>query len=50
MNWKECGRKQSMYYPGKCMEELENMKNLSRSPGWDLNLGPPKYKADVLTT
>jgi hypothetical protein len=42
------------YYPGVCLENLrKTMKNLSqdsRSPGQDLDPGPPKYEAGVLTT
>jgi hypothetical protein len=42
------------YYPIICLEELRKaMKNLSqdsRSPGRDLNLGPPECEAGLLTT
>jgi hypothetical protein len=52
MNWKGCGRKRSWpnlrYYPGICLEGLrKTTKNLSqdnRSPGRDLNPGPPEYE------
>jgi hypothetical protein len=58
MNWKGCGRKRSWpnlrYYPDICLEGLrKKTKNLSqfiRSPGRDLNPGPPEYEAEVLTT
>jgi hypothetical protein len=58
MNWKGCGRKRSWpnkrHYPGIFLEGLrKSTKNLSwdsRSPGRDLNPGPPEYKAGVLTT
>jgi hypothetical protein len=57
MNWKGCGRKWSWpnlrYYPGICLEGLgETTRNLSqdnRSPGGDLNPGPPEYEARVLS-
>jgi hypothetical protein len=58
MNWKGCGRKRSWpnlrYYPGICLEGLtkttKNLSQHSRSPGRDLNPGPPEYEAGVLTT
>jgi hypothetical protein len=58
MNWKGCGRKRSwpnlIYYPGIYLQELRKpTKDLSqgnRSPGRDLNAGPLKYEAAVLTT
>jgi hypothetical protein len=41
------------YYPGICLEELRkttrNLTQDSRSPYRDLNLGPPKYEAGVIT-
>jgi hypothetical protein len=57
MNWESCGRKQSSCnfkalsrnLPGTD-ENHENLSNDSRSPGRDLNLGPPEYEAGVLTT
>jgi hypothetical protein len=56
MNRKGCGTKQSWpnlrYYPGICLEGLrKTTKNLTqdnRSPGRDLNPGPPEYEAGVL--
>jgi hypothetical protein len=58
MNRKGYGRKQSWhnlrYYPGICLEGLrkamETLSQDSHSPGEDLNLGPPEYEANVLTT
>jgi hypothetical protein len=58
MNWKGCVRKQSWpnlrYYPGICLAgPRKSTKNLSQdswSLGQDLNLGPPEYEAQVLTT
>jgi hypothetical protein len=58
MNWKECGRKQSLphlrYYLSICLEGLRNITKYlsqdSRSPGQDMNLGRPEYEAGVLTT
>jgi hypothetical protein len=58
MNWKGFGRKQSWpnlsYYTDICLEELWKTKKKlfqdSRSPGRDLNPGPPEYEAGVLTT
>jgi hypothetical protein len=45
MNWKGCGI---------CLEGLrkttKNLSQDSRSPGRDLNPGPPEYEAGVLTT
>jgi hypothetical protein len=42
------------YYPNICLEGLrkttKSLSQDSRSPGRDLNLGPPKYEAGVLTT
>jgi hypothetical protein len=42
------------YYPGIFLEGLreitENLSQDSRSPGQDFNLGPPGYKAKLLTT
>jgi hypothetical protein len=57
MNWKGCGRKQSWpnlrYYPSICLEGLRKttkyLRQGSRSPGRDLNLGSPEYEAGVLT-
>jgi hypothetical protein len=56
MNWKGCGRKRSWpnlrYYPGICLGLRKTTKNLSqdsRTPGRDLNPGPPKYEARVQT-
>jgi hypothetical protein len=52
MNWRGCGR----MYHGIINIFLEKsrkiMKNLSqdRSLGQDLNMGPPKYGAGLLTT
>jgi hypothetical protein len=41
-------------FPETCLEALrKNTENLSQdslSPGWDLNSGPPAYKAGVPTT
>jgi hypothetical protein len=56
MNSKGFGRKRSWprYYPRTCLKELrKSLKTLSqdsRSPGRDLNPGPPEYEAGVLTT
>jgi hypothetical protein len=58
MNWKGFGRKLSWcnrrYYPGICLEGLrkttKNLSQDSQSLGQDLNPGPPKYNAGVLTT
>jgi hypothetical protein len=58
MNWKEFGRKLSWrdlrHYPGICFEGLRkpttNICQDGRSPGRDLNPGPPDYEAVVLTT
>jgi hypothetical protein len=59
MTWNGFGRKwlqpHLWYYPGICMEGLKKItQNLlnqdSQSPGQDLNLGPPKNEAGVLTT
>jgi hypothetical protein len=58
MNWKRCRRKQSCPnlwdYPSICLEGLrkttKNLSQDSQSLGWDLNHGPPKYEAGVLTT
>jgi hypothetical protein len=57
MIWKGCARSShgliSRYYPSICLQGLiKSTKALSHDswcPGWDLNLGPPKYKAGVLT-
>jgi hypothetical protein len=56
MNWKGCRRKRSWCnlrnYYGICLEEEENHENLSqdsRCPGRDLNPGPLRYEAGVLT-
>jgi hypothetical protein len=57
MNWKRCGIKRSWpnlrRYPGICVEGLRktttNLSQDSRSPGRDLNPGPPEYEG-VLTT
>jgi hypothetical protein len=42
------------YYLGICLEGLrkttKNLSQVSRSPGRDLNPGPPEYEAGVLTT
>jgi hypothetical protein len=56
--WKGYGRKwlwgNFRYYPCIRLEELrKTTKNISQdswSQGQDLNLGPPKYEAAVLTT
>jgi hypothetical protein len=53
-----CGRKLSWpnlsYYPGICQEGLKRntimLSQDSRSPRRDLNPGPSKYEAEVLTT
>jgi hypothetical protein len=58
MNWKGSERKQLWFvlwhYPGICLEGLRKIiKALSQdslSADRDLNLGPPKYEAEVLTT
>jgi hypothetical protein len=58
MNWKGWGRKRSWlnlsYYPSIFLEGLrKTTKNFSqdtRSPGRDLNPGPPEFEAGVLTT
>jgi hypothetical protein len=58
MNWKGCGRKRTWpnlrYYPRMCLEGLrkttKHLSQDSRSPGRDLNPGPPEYEAGVLTT
>jgi hypothetical protein len=58
MKWKGWERKLSWpnlkYYPGICLEGLrKTTKNIgqdSRSPGPDLNSGPPEYEAGVLAT
>jgi hypothetical protein len=57
LNWKGFGRKRSdlilRHYPDICLEGLEKaMKTLSQDSRFsdrDLNLGPPKYEAGVLT-
>jgi hypothetical protein len=42
------------YAPGICSERLRkttiNLNQDTRSPGSDLNLGRPEYKAGVITT
>jgi hypothetical protein len=58
MNRKECGRKQSWpnlrYYPGICLGGLrkttKKFSQDSRSPGSDLNTGPPLHEAGMLTS
>jgi hypothetical protein len=58
MNWKGCGRKRSWsnlrYYPriwlDRTRKTIKNLSQDSRSPGRDLNPGPPEYEAGVLTT
>jgi hypothetical protein len=58
MTWKGCRRKWSRpnlrYYPSTCLKEwrktLRNLSQDSQSPGWDLNLEPPEYKARELVT
>jgi hypothetical protein len=57
MNWKGYGRKWSWanlgYYPRICLEGLRKTTKScqdSQSLDQDLNLGPPKYEAEVLTT
>jgi hypothetical protein len=57
MNWKAFGWKQSWpnvrYYAGICLKGLRNttkeLRENSRSLGWNLNLGYPEYEAGVLT-
>lgn len=58
MNWNGCGRKRSdayvkVYCPGFCMQGLwETAKNRNQSGrclGRDLNPGPLKYDAEILT-
>jgi hypothetical protein len=34
MNWKGCGRKESWYNPGICLEELRESKNDFSQDGW----------------
>jgi hypothetical protein len=58
MNLKGFGRKPSWpnlrYYPGirvvRLRKTTKPMSQGSRSPGRDLNPGPPEYEAVVLTT
>jgi hypothetical protein len=57
MNWKECGRKRSWpnfrHYRGICLDKLRKTTNKcqdNRSPRRDLNRGPLKYEAGLLTT
>jgi hypothetical protein len=58
MKWKGFGRKRSWpdskvlfrHSPGESEEKDESLSQGSRSPGGDLNPGPPKYEAGVLTT
>jgi hypothetical protein len=57
MNWKECGRKQSWlnfrYYRGICLDKLRKTTNKcqdNRSQRRDLNRGPLKYEAGLLTS
>jgi hypothetical protein len=38
------------YFPAGTEENHENLSQDSRSPGRNLNLGPPKYEAGLLTT
>jgi hypothetical protein len=39
------------HYPGICLEGLrKTISEDSLSPGQGLNLGPPEYEAEVLTT
>jgi hypothetical protein len=40
----------SRYMPGQNEENTKNLSQDSRSSGRDLNPGPPKYEAGVLTT
>jgi hypothetical protein len=57
LNWKGCGRKRlwpnfkvlSQNLRGGTEKNHETPYN-SRSPGWDLNPGPPEYESGVLTT
>jgi hypothetical protein len=54
--WEGFGRKRSCpnltYYPGICLKRMrkitKNLSQNSRSPGRDLNLGPPEYEAGVV--
>jgi hypothetical protein len=56
MNWKELGRNRSwpnfkvlaQHSPGR--KTTRNLSQDSRSPGQDLNPGPPEYEARDLTT
>jgi hypothetical protein len=55
INWNGCGSGRGLilrYYPGIVVESLRKItKNLSqdsRSPGRDLNPGPPEYESEVL--
>jgi hypothetical protein len=58
INWKGCGRKRSWpnskalsrNLPGGTEENHEKISQDIRSPGSDLNPGPPEYEAGVLTT
>jgi hypothetical protein len=55
MHCKGCGRKRSWlnlrYYTSICLEVLKkNISQDNRSPGRDLNPGPPEYDAGMLTT
>jgi hypothetical protein len=58
MNWEGCGRKRSCtdlrHYPGICVEGLRKTTKIlgqdNLSPGRNLNLGRPEYKAGMLTT
>jgi hypothetical protein len=55
MNWKGHGSKQLWtnfkQYSGNILRKtIKNLSQDSQSPSQDLNLGPPKYKAGMLTT
>jgi hypothetical protein len=56
-NWEGCGRKRSWstlrYYPGMSggtEEKQEKFSQDSRSVDPDMDSGPPKYEAGVITT
>jgi hypothetical protein len=52
--WKKRSWPNLRYYSGICLEGLrkttKNLSQDSRSPGRDLDPGPPEYEAGVLTT
>jgi hypothetical protein len=51
MNWKGCGRKWSWpAFAWRYWGKPRKLRQDSRSPGRDLNPGPPEYEAGLLTT